>query len=473
MVVRVMGRPSAPRLLTIACAALLAACLSNPTPHPAADANGAGETTTTTTDGATADAVGDVTWPGLTDDGAADTGGAPPPEDYPPPRPVLVRDVRVFDLDRDGVDDVVVQSWPTSMGDRGLYVFFGRPEQLFRASDAFLATSMAPLVVTRTALRDASSTLGDWELVALGASDPGASGSPAGTLEIHPYDRAAGLFRPAIARDTSIMGLVPDGGTPELMYPVSLVSEHVDGDGVPDLLMSGGFGLIALHPAAWSPEAFTGSDHSALDVEPGWDSIVEIVPVLVGTDRWLALWQEHGLMRFLPLDATGVRLDGLVDVQLAAGMRGTFVADLDGEPPSEIVGFVDDTLSVVALAPPTAHRYELDVVLPLVDLTLDDVAVIDVDRSGERDIILLDRVVDGASASRLIVVRDPALRDDRVETLAQPAWTALPTGMRARAIVAGRFGRDRDEVWTFDEDGTALCHAWPQGGSALAPCPPP
>lgn len=452
--------------------ALLLGCLSNPTPHPAREADDAeaaagddaapeADTHDVVPTADLHDAAPEVDTRDAASEADADTVDATDGSVIPgvpfPPADMRVREVYVLDLDQDGDDDLLVTNDPVAAEGRGVYVFFGRPERPdLSLADAFVPTLPRPAEVMRTTLVAG----GGWELTVIG--DAGDTG----WIEIHPWNGAG--FDLPLMRETTPWGWVPDSGSmPDDGRPVLLATTDVDGDGGPDLIAADLYRAFALRPDAWTQEALDVAARNELVPTPGWSAVLEVFVVGEGDARWLVVIEQNGPVRFFPIGADGLSLDDVL-VDLGGEWNfGTLVKDSDGDGMPEVYCIRDNRVSVVVLSPPGAERFGWAGVPFDAMAGLDDLAVDDVDGQGDDDFVILDRGPSGTS-SVIHVIRNPTYAGGELGSANSVATTTLGFDEHPRKIAAADLRGAGVEVWTFGLDGAVGCYAW--GGARLERC---
>lgn len=459
-------------------ALLLCACISNPTPHPGVTGDTHGDDEATRTDGVDAVAGGDTTEADDTaevdetaevadtaevvdtadtadtvDTAEADTTTTTLP--FPPvDREVVVRSLRLVDLDQDGEQDLLLASAPPNReNDWGVYVFFDAETRAdFSRCDAFLQTSPIPDAVQVGSLLGPS-----LDLIVFGQR------GDRGLIEVHPLDGR--IFGTPLTVESAF---IPSGGvTPQSGEPVGLAVLNANGDAVPDLVVHDLDQLQVLTPTAWTQAATEVPDWTPiLSTEP-WAAILNIAFIEGASPQvgHLVVSQQWGNVHYFGVTGAGLDLDDTV-VDSGVLQFGTALHDVDGDGRIDSVGFYDKLLSVRRFAPPAVTTFTLDP-MPIAANRLDDLALGDVDGSSTLDLVALEDRVDNRTSVH--VLRGLTLSEGELRSA---PWRSTTLGLGQdpyRVAVIGRSGLPR--VWLFDVDGASRCLTWHVGDAVLRPCP--
>lgn len=446
-------------------ALLLVACISNPTPHPGVTGDTAADdeaNRTETDSGPTLDEVDPIA--GLDVADATDTADASDQSEtdtdttstpFPPvDREVVVRSLRLVDLDQDGEQDLILASAPPDRETEwGLYVFFDAETRAdFSRYDAFLQTAPIPDGVQVGALLGRS-----LDLIVFGQR------GDRGLVEVHPL--SGRTFGGPLVVESAF---VPSGGaTPQSGKPVGLVVINANGDAVPDLVVHDLERLQVLTPTAWTRAATEVPEWTPmLSTEP-WAAILDIAFIEGANPQvgHLVVSQQWGQVHYFGVSASGLDLDDTV-VDSGVLQFGTTLHDVDGDGHIDSVGFHDRLLSVRRFVPPAVSTFVLDPI-PITANRLDDVALGDVDGSSTLDLVALEERVDNRTTVH--VLRGLTLSEGQIRSA---PWRSTTLGLGQdpyRVAVVGRSGLPR--VWLFDVDGASRCLSWHVGDAVLRPCP--
>ena len=472
---------------------LLSACLSNPTPHPGTEDEAASDTTSPPADATPADTGGaggdfgttspdsappdspDGLDPGVdtvdgtdgeliedvgpdapetTDPDAPDV-VIPPPQPFPPTdRALLVRDVVVGDLDRDGFADLLLTSTPEDRAAAGVDVFLGAGRADLTTYDIFVPTHTRPDAALIVDLNPAVMNY----LAVIGAR------RDQGWCELYPYIGSTRTFGAPIR--IKLPGpAVPDGGTGFSPRPVSLTVIDADGDGVPDIASADHDTVAVLAPPAWDDVA--NADWAVLSAIPPWTGVLGIAAI-PGDDglEWLLALQSDGAARYFASGRIGTDPIG---VSVATNVRheSAVFIDLDHDGRVEALGFGGEVLSITSLAPPAASARAL----PPLDTRgagIAAVAAADLDGTGAPELVVLERV--SSAGTRLQILGDVDLGGDAPTTRA-PVTLDLGADPAPTHVALVRLGGDGADAWLVGRDGRSLCYRWDASLGGLARCP--
>ncbi|MCC6622441.1 MAG: hypothetical protein IT385_14350 [Deltaproteobacteria bacterium] len=453
----------------LACALGAAGCLSNPTPHPGADAQNGGETT----------AAGDTTVTGETsfagDAGPDGYDAAPPfdPDSYPEPKPyppagtagVEIRGAFVADLDGDAADDLVAAD--ASDGQFGFFVLRGGPGLDLTAYDIYVRTHARPLAFA--ALRaDADARI---DLAVVGR---GAAAGP-GYLELDLARGGPFVFASPLIRDLG-------DGFPDASAgaPVSLVARDLTGDGVVDFVVADATRVTLVAPADTSTQGFSEAPTAPLASTTEWTSAFAILVVSGETasdDHLLVLERERLSAFTLPLPA-GVSSAATTTGALPFGGTarvGAVAATIGGEATHDLLAFAGTTLYAIRTSPGVGTAaLPLPESLSVGDGSFDAIAALDLDDDDTPDALLLDHSeLTHLGRTSLTLYIDLYVADGALRSPFAPVRYKLPEGYDPVVMTHGELDGDPAalEIITFALGGEARCYQVVRSTHDIGPCP--